>query len=65
MELYVFHQGAWQNNQLWFTAFPSSTGWQVDQQVPNGGIVASPGAAVFHDKLYVFHQATVKSGDLR
>jgi hypothetical protein len=41
-KLYVFHQNAGANGQLWYNVTPDGTNWYGDQQAPNVGMSASP-----------------------
>ena len=63
-DLHVFHQGAHQSGQLWYSAYVPGSGWQPDQQVPNVGMSGSPSAVVYGGKLYVFHQGADQNGQL-
>ena len=60
----VFHQGANENGQLWYSYFDGTT-WQPDKQVQNVGMSFSPSAVVIPgDGIYVFHQGYQQDGRL-
>eukprot|EP00595_Chromulina_sp_UTEXLB2642_P000687 CAMPEP_0196767598 /NCGR_PEP_ID=MMETSP1095-20130614/41776_1 /TAXON_ID=96789 ORGANISM="Chromulina nebulosa, Strain UTEXLB2642" /NCGR_SAMPLE_ID=MMETSP1095 /ASSEMBLY_ACC=CAM_ASM_000446 /LENGTH=442 /DNA_ID=CAMNT_0042136073 /DNA_START=45 /DNA_END=1373 /DNA_ORIENTATION=+ len=69
-KIYVFHQGNFNNGQLWYfiydvgsNSFPSDS-FTSDTQVSNVGISASPSAVVYNGKIYVFHQGSGNNGQL-
>jgi hypothetical protein len=60
----VFHQGADENGQLWYSYFDGTT-WQPDTQVPNVAMSFSPSAVVIPgDGIYVFHQGYKQDNSL-
>ena len=60
----VFHQGAHENGQLWYSYFDGTT-WQQDKQVQNVGMSFSPSAVVIPgDGIYVFHQGYEQDNSL-
>jgi len=63
-ELYVFHQGGYENGQLFYSVYIPGSGWQADTQLPNVGMSESPSAVVYEGKLYVFHQGGYQNGEL-
>jgi hypothetical protein len=70
-KLYCFHQGAYENGQLWYNVSPDGSSWAGDQQVLNTGISAGPSAVSFSPSassnplLYCFHQDSGGDGYLR
>jgi len=63
MGIYVFHQGAYENGQLWYSYFDGTT-WQQDKQVQNVGMSFSPSAVVWRNMIHVFHQGLEQNGEL-
>src|SRR5450755_719028 len=63
-ELYVFHQGGYENGQLFYSVYIPGSGWQADTQLPNVGMSESPSAVQYGDDLYVFHQGGYQNGQL-
>ncbi len=62
-ELYLFHQGGWDNGQLLYSAYSdASQSWGSNTQLPNVGISASPSAVVWNGNLCVFHQGGYDNG---
>jgi len=43
----VFHQGANNNGQLWYTYSPDGANWGTDTQVPVRALSGSPSAVIF------------------
>ncbi|BAY26635.1 glycosyl hydrolase, BNR repeat protein [Calothrix sp. NIES-2100] len=62
-KLYCFHEGAYSNQELWYTTFDGSN-WENDQKVPNVGISGSPAVAVFNNKIYCFHEGSRSNQEL-
>ena len=61
----VFHQGANNDGQLWFTYSADGMNWTGgDSQVPNVGVSGSPSAVVYNGVLFIFHQGYADSGEL-
>src|SRR3954464_9034512 len=58
--LQVFHQGQGDgvtgDGWLWMTKSEDGTNWAGDTRVPNTGLSGGPGAVVFNEKGYVFHE---------
>ena len=46
MNLSVFHQGAHQSGELWYSYF-NGTKWDQDAKVQNVGMSGSPSAVIF------------------
>jgi hypothetical protein len=53
--LYVFHQGANANGQLWYSYYDGTT-WSQDKQIQGVGMSGSPSAVVWRGGISVFHQ---------
>ena len=55
--LYVFHQGAYQNGELWYSVFDGNT-WAADKRIDLGVrlVAKSPGAVVWNQAIHVFYQ---------
>ena len=66
--LYVFHQGGYENGQLFYSVYVPGQGWQPDTQLPNVGMSGSPSAVSWPgadgQDLYVFHQGGNQNGEL-
>jgi hypothetical protein len=66
MGIYVFHQGAYENGQLWYSYFDGST-WQPDKQVQGVTMSYSPSAVALPSPagaFSVFHQGGGENGQL-
>ena len=63
-DLYVFHQGGYENGELWYSAYLNGQGWQPDTQLPNVAMSGSPSAVVCFGNLYVFHEGGYNNGQL-
>ena len=64
--LYVFHQGAGNSGELWYSVF-DGTNWARDTRVQNVGMSGSPSALFSVEPrpgIYVFHQGIRDSGEL-
>lgn len=72
-ELYVFHQGYNDTDQIWYSVFNSSTQtWAPDTQVPasaipnywggSGNTANPPTAIVYNGTIYLFYLVNVASG---
>jgi Alginate lyase len=61
--LYVFHQGANNDGQLWYSS-NDDINWQEDIQVQNLAMSGSPSAVAYNGNLYVFHQGSGDNGQL-
>jgi hypothetical protein len=61
--LYVFHQGANNDGQLWYS-YNDYINWQEDIQVQNLAMSGSPSAVAYNGNLYVFHQGPGDNGQL-
>jgi hypothetical protein len=60
--LYVFHQGANNDGQLWYSTYDGTT-W-VQNSVPNLGMSGSPSAVLWAGGITVFHQGYGDNGTL-
>ena len=61
MMLYAFHQGGYQDEQLWYSTYVPGSGWQLDAltslQRANGlYMYGSPSALEYGANLYPFTQ---------
>jgi hypothetical protein len=61
--LYVFHQGSGNDQQLWYSVF-DGTSWRGETQVPNLGMSESPSAVAWKGGISVFHQGSDNDGQL-
>ena len=61
--LYVFHQGAGNSGELWYSVF-DGTNWARDTRVQNVGMSGSPSAVPWAGGITVFHQGQMNDGQL-
>jgi hypothetical protein len=63
--LQVFHQGKYEDGQLWTTWSKDGINWSPESQpVPGVGMSFTPSAVAFNNKLYVFHPGAGQHGEL-
>src|SRR5215469_11422400 len=61
--LYVFHQGSFNNGQLWYDVF-TGVNWQEDLPIRPLGMSASPSAVRWKGGITVCHQGSNNNGQL-
>jgi hypothetical protein len=61
--VYVFHQGAGLNQELWYSIFDGEN-WTDNMKVEGVGMSSSPSAVLYNGGIFVFHQGGARNGKL-